>query len=98
MQPQVAQLLWFNHHFMKAQVHEGQLVLSDLRMGAEPDYSFRFAVAERDGARWRAIPARQLEWPWAASRRLGAMWHRIWQAPAPGHAGTPHANAVPGSD
>jgi len=81
-QPQVARLLWFNHHFMKAQVRDGELVLSDLRMGAEPDYSFRFAVAEREGDQWRPIPARQLEWPWEASRRLGAMWTRIWHAPA----------------
>jgi inner membrane protein len=81
-QPQVARLLWFNHHFMKAQVRDGQLVLSDLRMGAEPDYSFRFAVAEREGDEWHPIPARQLEWPWEASRRLGAMWTRIWHAPA----------------
>ena len=27
----------------------GELVISDLRMGAEPDYSFNFAVAARDG-------------------------------------------------
>jgi inner membrane protein len=81
-QPQVARLLWFNHHFMKAQVRDGELVLSDLRMGAEPDYSFRFAVAERAGEGWRAIPARQLEWPWEASRRLRAMWTRIWHAPS----------------
>ena len=80
--PQVARLLWFNHHFAKAQVHDGQLVLTDLRMGAEPDYSFRFAVAEHDGAGWRAIPAQQLKWPWEASRRLPDMWWRIWREPA----------------
>jgi inner membrane protein len=79
--PQVARLLWFNHHFAKAQVRDGKLVLSDLRMGAEPDYSFRFAIAEREGQGWRAIPAEQMKWPWEASRRLGAMWTRIWQAP-----------------
>lgn len=77
----VARLLWFNHHFAKAEVHDGQLVLSDLRMGAEPDYSFRFAVAARAGDGWRAIPAEQLQWPWQARRRLGAMWQRIWRQP-----------------
>jgi inner membrane protein len=76
--PQVVRLLWFNHHFMKAEQRDGQLVLSDLRMGAEPDYSFRFAVAERSGAAWREIPVAQLRWPWQASRRLPDMWHRIW--------------------
>jgi len=80
-QADVARLLWFNHHFMKAEVRDGRLVLSDLRMGAEPDYSFRFAVAERDGDAWRAIPTQQMEWPWEASRRLPDMWTRIWQSP-----------------
>jgi len=76
--PTVARLLWFNHHFAKAEVHDGQLVLSDLRMGSEPDYSFRFAVAARNSDAWRAIPVEQLQWPWRARRRLGAMWERIW--------------------
>jgi inner membrane protein len=78
----VRRLTWFNHGFMKAQEREGQLVLSDLRMGAEPDYTFRFAVAQRDGAAWREIQPRQLRWPWEASRRLDAMWRRIWDTPA----------------
>ena len=77
----VQRLSWFNHGFMKAQVRDGQLVLSDLRMGAEPDYTFNFAVAERDGEGWRAIPPQQLRWPWQARRRLGEMWTRIWNEP-----------------
>lgn len=77
----VRRLAWFNHGFMKAEQRDGMLVLSDLRMGAEPDYSFRFVVAERDGERWREIPSRQKQWPWEASRRLGGMWQRIWHAP-----------------
>jgi len=58
-------------------------VLTDLRMGAEPDYSFRFAVARRDGDAWRAIPTEQMDWPWEASRRLRDMWSRIWVEPPP---------------
>ena len=78
----VERLAWFNHGFMKAQVRDGTLVLSDLRMGAEPDYSFNFAVAERDGDGWREIPPAQLSWPWEARRRLPQMWDRIWTEPA----------------
>jgi inner membrane protein len=66
---------------MKAEEHGGKLVLSDLRMGVEPDYSFRFAVAERDGEGWREIPVEQLQWPWDASRRLPGLWRRIWTMP-----------------
>jgi inner membrane protein len=76
--PPVRRLLWFNRGFMKAEQREGKLVLSDLRMGAEPDYSFRFAVAAREGEGWREIPPEQLQWPWQASRRLPALWRRIW--------------------
>ncbi len=79
--PSVDRLVWFNRGFMKAQVRDGKLVLSDLRMGAEPDYSFRFIVAERDGAGWRAYGPKQAEWPWEARRRLEQMWDRIWTRP-----------------
>jgi inner membrane protein len=77
----VERLRWFNHGFMKSQERDGELVLSDLRMGAEPDYTFRFAVARRVNGEWREIAPRQLRWPWEASRRLDAMWQRIWRSP-----------------
>ncbi len=79
--PAVERLLWFNHGFVKAQQRGTELVLSDLRMGSEPDYSFRFAVARREGGAWKEIAPQQLSWPWEASRRLDAMWRRIWIAP-----------------
>ncbi len=47
------QLTWFNRGFMRAQVMDGRLVLSDLRMGLEPDYTFNFAVAEQVDGQWR---------------------------------------------
>lgn len=74
--PSVARVLWFNHGFAKAEVRGGELLLSDLRMGMEPDYAFRFAMAVRDGAGWRAIP------PVDANRRqtrqaLRMLWQRL---------------------
>jgi inner membrane protein len=86
--PNVQRLQWFNRGFMKAQQRDGQLVLSDLRMGFEPDYIFNFSVARRDGEQWRAITAQQLEWPWNAGERLGGVWARIW-TPAPASAAPP---------
>jgi len=80
--PDGARLLWFNHHFAKAEVDDGRLVLTDLRMGVEPDYTFRFAVAEHDGAQWVPIDPQQLHWPDVNRRALGALWQRIWRAPA----------------
>ena len=95
--PVVQRLTWFNHGFQKAQVRDGQLILSDLRMGSEPDYTFNFAIAQRDGSGWRAIAPQQLRWPWQASKRLPDMWQRIWHEPAQATAGnsgaTPAASA-----
>jgi inner membrane protein len=81
--PDGARLLWFNHHFAKAEVRNGQLVLTDLRMGLDPDYTFRFAVAEREGDRWPPIRPEQLHWPDVSRRELGAVWQRIWRSPLP---------------
>ena len=79
--PAVRRLRWFNHGFMRAERRDGHLVLSDLRMGAYPDYSFRFEVARQTPAGWRPQAVRQLPWPWDARRRLPQMWHRIWNGP-----------------
>lgn len=75
--PAVARLLWFNHGFMSAREVDGQLVVSDLRMGLEPDFTFRFVVAESDGKVWRAVTPTQADWPTGAIRRLPEVWHRI---------------------
>jgi len=81
--PAVRRLAWFNHGFMRAQVQDGQLVLSDLRMGMEPDYNFRFQVAEQRDGGWHAIAPVQQPWSmpvsgWDGLRQLlAAMWWRI---------------------
>ncbi|RZL49230.1 MAG: metal-dependent hydrolase [Variovorax sp.] len=80
--PAVRRLAWFNGGFMRAQrTPDGLLVLSDLRMGEAPSYTFQFEVARSDGTgRWRAIPPRQQPWK-APIDGLGALWHRIWNEP-----------------
>lgn len=84
----VQELAWFNHGFMRAQVRGNELVLSDLRMGLEPDYNFNFAVAVREGGQWRAMPPRQLQAAYRAPVTSGKLkdalvqlWHRIWHQP-----------------
>lgn len=81
--PAVRRLSWFNHGFQKAEVMDGELVLSDLRMGSEPEYFFRFAVARRGGAGWTAILPRQLQGPRDFGAAWDATWRRLWsEAPA----------------
>lgn len=54
--PAVRRLQWFNRGFMRTQVEAGRLVLSDLRMGLEPEYTFRFEVAEDTVNGWQPVP------------------------------------------
>nr|WP_298124873.1 metal-dependent hydrolase [uncultured Pseudoxanthomonas sp.] len=81
--PAVLRLSWFNRGFMRARVQQDRLVLSDLRMGLEPDYSFSFEVAERRDGSWH--PVAPVQQPWSAPvsgsegllKLVAAMWHRI---------------------
>ncbi|MDX3933194.1 MAG: metal-dependent hydrolase [Stenotrophomonas sp.] len=86
--PAVQRLEWFNRGFMRAQVVDGRLVLSDLRMGLEPDYTFNFAVAAEREGRWQGIVPEQVRGDYSSpearadiSSRLGLMWDRIWHEP-----------------
>ena len=84
--PPVARLLWFSSGFMKAQAQGHQLVLSDLRMGAEPAYSFQYAIAERasEDAPWHAIAPVAVRRDIDTRRALQASWQRLLHEPAPG--------------
>jgi inner membrane protein len=80
--PAARRLAWFTHGFQKAELRNGQLLLSDLRMGSEPDYSFRFVVAARRHDRWHALqPPRQLRLEWKSPRGVDGLWRRIWSEP-----------------
>ncbi|KLJ01013.1 metal-dependent hydrolase [Luteimonas sp. FCS-9] len=87
--PAVQRLAWFNSGFMGASVVDGRLVLSDLRMGNEPDYFFRFTVAERAGEGWSALPPVQAPMARDLSATWNATWARMWHEPAaPGPVGS----------
>lgn len=81
--PSVRRLLWFTRGFLKTEQHDDRLVASDLRMGAEPDYIFRYVVAESDTrGHWQALPPERLKWSSGERFRLAGLWRRIWQQPA----------------
>ncbi len=81
-QPAVARLLWFTSGFMGAREVNGRLVLSDLRMGAEPDYSFQYAVAQRTpGGAWQAMAPEKVGGIGNARVQLGKAWERLWREP-----------------
>ncbi len=75
-------LAWFSRGFIKAERIGDRILISDLRMGREPSYVFRFAVAQqhKDGS-WLEIAPEQVRIDWSAQRRLAAVWRRIWHQP-----------------
>jgi inner membrane protein len=73
----VARLRWFAHDFLKSEVRGDKLILTDLRMGAEPKYIFSHAVARRGNPHWHAIPPERI----ATAIRPGDLlvfWQRLW--------------------
>jgi inner membrane protein len=76
-------LAWFTHGFFKVADAGGRLVLSDLRMGQEPYYTFSFALAERRGESIAAIPPRLLGQRPDVARTLSWMGRRLFDPGAP---------------
>ncbi len=76
----VARLLWFSKGFYKVGVEDDAIVITDLRMGAEPDYVFRFKVAEHSNPHPTPVTPEQL--PLAHGlRQVPDLLRRIWQEP-----------------
>ena len=79
--PPVAKLRWFTRGWYAASRIGDDIVMTDLRMGSEPNYVFSFTVAM--AAEQGPIPVRDvqreavIEW-----RDLRWVWQRIWE-PAP---------------
>ncbi len=80
-------LIWFTRGFYKAHLREGQVVISDLRMGVEGSYAFNFAIADHSTTYPpAAIKAVRIDDPvdW---RKLGLMWSRLWDSTISLHPG-----------
>jgi len=77
----VERLKWFTHGFYSVESENGAVVISDLRMGVEPDFAFRFKVA--DFANPHPIPTTSTRIPSSNNwDRLPALWRRIWNSPS----------------
>lgn len=70
--PAAARLDWFASGFVAASRENGDIIVTDLRMGAHPDYVFRFAVA--DAATLQAHPPQQMPGPEIDWERVRALW------------------------
>ncbi|CAD7845837.1 MAG: hypothetical protein [Olavius algarvensis Gamma 3 endosymbiont] len=73
----VQRLQWFSRGFYAVSERQGDIVISDLRMGSEPSYVFQFKVGESGNPHPIATVPEQLE----AERDwnlLRPIWDRIW--------------------
>ncbi|MDO8876175.1 MAG: metal-dependent hydrolase [Pseudolabrys sp.] len=78
--PFVERIARFSHGFFKMSEKDGRAVITDLRMGQEPNYSFNFVVAQRQSPTFAAIvppvrlqtrPDIEKGLPWLWRRALG---------------------------
>jgi len=77
--PPVDKLTWFTRGYYAFSTVDKDVVMTDLRMGSEPDYVFRFKVARLDGLHPHPIDDERLktnrDW-----RGLAWVWKRTWNA------------------
>jgi inner membrane protein len=78
----VQRLAWFTRGFFSVRLRDRDVIMTDLRMGFEPDYIFSFKVGEVSNPHPLATPAEQLpgirDWS-----RLSDLWQRIWRRDGP---------------
>jgi inner membrane protein len=79
----VRRMAAFSKGLFKLEQIGPRFVLSDLRMGQEPDYVFRFAVAERQSPLVPLIPAQQIGTRMDLERGLPWLWRRAQGEPVP---------------
>jgi inner membrane protein len=82
----VARIAAFSHGFFAMQERDGQVLISDLRMGQSPYFFFTFAVADIDtAAALQPTPPRPLRWRPPTGDGLAWLGRRIFdpKLPAP---------------
>ncbi|MAY18830.1 metal-dependent hydrolase [Methylophaga sp.] len=77
-QSDLERLDWFTQNNFKLQQLENIILATDLRMGMEPAYFFRFQLARIENDEVITLPPKQLSMPRNAINGLYWVWQRIW--------------------
>lgn len=75
----VGRLKWFTHGFYSVQRRCNDIVITDLRMGLEPLYVFRFKVGEIENLQIKATNSSRV-YNQQRIDQLSWIWKRIWTA------------------
>ena len=70
-------MAWFSRGFYKMEERGGQAFITDLRMGQEPWYSFRFRVAQRQSPQWAEVRPENQGGRGDVGRALAWLWPRL---------------------
>lgn len=81
--PSVARVVWFTQGLFKMSERDGNVIISDLRMGQEPSYSFNFIVAQRQDSGISAIPPVRFRQPREVRTGIAWLWRRMWDEKLP---------------
>src|SRR5690606_10005719 len=81
----VQRLQWFTKGFYAVSRRGDAVLVTDLRMGQEPAYVFRFKVGEVGNPHPKATPAVRVPTP-RDYHRLPWLWQRIWTPTEPAAA------------
>lgn len=76
-------IAWFSRGFFKMSEHDGELRITDLRMGQEPYYTFSFAVARRQSPRAAPITPQGVGARLDLDRGGPWLWQRMLGNPLP---------------
>lgn len=76
--PALSRIDWFTRGLFKVDQTDELIIVSDLRMGMEPYYFFRFRVAAFEAGHWRLIEPKQIPMFRNSLQGLIWVWQRIW--------------------
>jgi inner membrane protein len=76
-------IAWFSRGFFKMSEHNGELRVTDLRMGQEPYYVFSFTVARRQSPQAAPVAPQQVGARLDLQRGMPWLWRRTLGEPVP---------------
>jgi inner membrane protein len=76
--PSVARIAWFTQGLFKVGERDGKVIVSDLRMGQEPYYSFNFVVGQRQSPTIAAVAPARFREQHDVRSGLSWLWRRMW--------------------
>jgi inner membrane protein len=81
--PGAQRLTAFSQGFTHVRERDGLAVVTDLRMGQEPNYTFSFVVGQQQGGAWRALTPRSQGSRGNVRTGLAWVWTRMWGVDIP---------------